>query len=74
MEKIWILLLAILILLLFILLFWKVTHRYTKKKYGAKNWKQWSSKLSYWQAAILYSTGFTIITMYLLKWGHILNF
>jgi hypothetical protein len=39
-----------------------------------KMWKHWPAKLSYWQAAIFYSIGFTFITMYLLKWGNVLTF
>ncbi len=74
MEKNWVILTAISILLIFIFLFWKLTHNYAKKEYGTKMSKHWPARLSYWQAAILYSTGFTIITLYLLKWGNILTF
>jgi hypothetical protein len=74
MEKKWVILTAILILLIYIFLFWRLTRSYAKKEYGTKMWKHWPTRLSYWQAAILYSIGFTIITMYLLKWGNILTF
>jgi hypothetical protein len=74
MEEKEILLMAILIFLIFTFLFWVLTRGYAKKKYGAKMWKHWPTRLSYWQAAILYSVGFTFITMYLLKWGNILTF
>ncbi|PTM08058.1 MAG: hypothetical protein DA407_09065 [Bacteroidetes bacterium] len=74
MEKKWILLTVILIFLIFTFLFWKLTSDYTKKGYGTKMWKHWPTRLSYWQAAILYSLGFTIITLFLLKWGNILTF
>lgn len=74
METTWILFIAILIFLLFIFLFWALTHNYAKKEYGTKIWKHWPSRLSYWQAAIFYSTAFTFITLLLLKWGNILTF
>jgi hypothetical protein len=69
MEKKWILLIAILIFLIFTFLFWRLTSGYAKKEYGTKIWKHWPAKLSYWQAAIFYSAGFTTITMFLLKWA-----
>jgi len=74
MEKIWILVIAILIFLVFVFLFWKLTNSGAKKEYGAKMWKHWPTRLAYWQAAILYSVGFTVITMFLLKWGNVLVF
>lgn len=74
MEKKWILLIAILIFLIFTFLFWKLTSGYAKKGYGKKMWKHGPTRLSYWQAAILYGAGFTTITMFLLKWGNVLAF
>ena len=74
MEKNWVLLIAILIFLIYTFLFWKLTSANAKKGYGPKMWKHWPTKLSYWQAAILYSIGFTTITMFLLKWGNVLTF
>ncbi|OBX26115.1 hypothetical protein LX77_02079 [Gelidibacter algens] len=74
MEKKWILLIALLIFFTFIFLFWRLTSGYAKKEYGTKMSKHWPTRLSYWQAAILYSTGFTAVTLFLLKWGNILNF
>ena len=74
MENNWVLLTAILIFLIFTFLFWKLTSGYAKKEYGKKMWKHWPTRLSYWQGAILYSMGFTIITMFVLKWSNILTF
>ena len=74
MGKIEVFLIAILIFLIFTFLFWILTRGYAKKKYGTKMWKHWPSRLSYWQAAIFYSIGFTFIIMYLLKWGNVLAF
>ena len=67
-------LIAFLIFLIFTFLFWRLTSGYAKKEYGPQLWKHWPTRLSYWQASILYSIGFTTITMFLLKWGHVLNF
>ena len=69
MEKTGILIIAILIFLLFIFLFWRITSGHAEKEYGAKMWKHWPAQLSYWQAAILYSTGATAIVMVILKWA-----
>ena len=74
MEKKWILLIAILIFLIFTFLFWKLTSGYAKKEYGTKIWKHCPTRLSYWEASILYSIGFTTLTMFLLKWGNLLTF
>jgi len=74
MEKIWVVIIALVIFVIFTFLFWLLTHRYAKNKYGTKMWKLGSARLSYWQAAILYSAGFTFITVYLLKWGNVLTF
>lgn len=74
MEKIWVLLIAILIFLVFAFLFWRLTAGDAKKEYGTKMWKHWPTRLSYWQGVVLYGVGFTIITMLLLKWGNVLTF
>ncbi|MCE2612131.1 hypothetical protein LVD13_04040 [Flavobacteriaceae bacterium D16] len=74
MEKIWTLLIATLIFLVFVFLFWKLTSGDAKKEYGKKMWKHWPTRLSYWQGAIFYSFVFTIIVMILLKWWDVLTF
>jgi len=74
MEKNWIILISILIFLTFIFLFWKLTSGYAEKEYGAKMWKHWPTRLSYWQAAVLYSVGFTVVTVFILKWVNVLSF
>ncbi len=74
MEKIWIFIVVILIFLTCIFLFWKLTRDYGKKGHGTKLWKHWPTRLAYWQAAVLYSVGFTVITVFFLKWIHFLPF
>lgn len=74
MEKKGIAIIGVLIFLIGVFLFWKLSRGYAKKVYGEKMWNHWPTKLAYWQAAILYSVGFTAITMYLLKWGQVLTY
>ena len=72
MENIWII--AIILFIIITFLFWRLTKGYLKKEYGEKNWKNWGSRLFYWQGAIFTSTGLTFLIMYLLKWANILSF
>lgn len=74
MEKIWIFLIVLLVFLTFIFLFWKLTRSYATKDYSSKIWKHWPTRLSYWQAAIFYSIGFTLVTVFILKWANVLTF
>jgi hypothetical protein len=74
MEKIWVLVIAIVIFTISTLLFWRITARHRSKEYGKKMWKLWGARTYYWQAAIYISTGVTILIMFLLKWGNILSF
>lgn len=72
MEKIWGI--AIIIFLVITFLFWRSTKEHFQKEYGKKVWKQWGSRLFYWQGVIFVSTGGTLLIMFLLKWGNVLNF
>lgn len=74
MENNLILFIAILIFIAFIFSYWKITRSYGEKEYGPKLWKHWPTRLAYWQGAILYSMGFTAITLYVLKWSNVLSF
>lgn len=72
MEKIWIIVISLFLISTF--LFWKLTNGYFKKEYGEKLWKQWSSRLFYWQGVIYTGTGITILLLFFLKWGNVLIF
>ena len=72
MEKIWIIGISLFLIVTF--LFWRLTHNYSRKKYGEKMWKRGETKLVYWQVAIYISIGITFLIMYLLKWTNILTF
>lgn len=74
MDKIWILLIAVLIFIVSTFLFLKFGGRYYKKEYGKKMWKQWPTRLYNWQAAIFYGVVLTMIVMFLLKWTNVLTF
>ncbi len=72
MEKIWVIAISLFLIITF--LFWRLTSGHFKKEYGKKMWKQWATRLFYWQGAIFTSTGITILIMFLLKWANILTF
>lgn len=72
MAKIWAI--AILLFLIIIFLFWKLTSSHFKKEYGQKLWEQWGTRLFYWQGAIYTSTGITILILFILKWANVLTF
>jgi len=74
MENIWIVLIAVIILLAFIFLFFKIIHNSSENVYSKKLMKHWPTRLSYWQAIILYSSGATIICISLLKWANVVSF
>ena len=74
MDKIVFLLIAVAIFIVFLFLFNKIVAVNAKKEYSKKEWKHWPTRLNYWQAAILYSTSFTVVTVFLLKWTNILSF
>lgn len=65
---------AFVIFLFFIVLYYRLSHKYIKDKYGLKVWSHWPSKLYYWQAAVLYSVGGTALVMYALKWSQVVVF
>lgn len=72
MEKIWVL--ALLLFLIITFLFYRITRGHFKKEYGEKTWKQWGTRLFYWQGAIFVGAGGTFLIMYLLKWTNVLTF
>ncbi|MFQ3172932.1 MAG: hypothetical protein ACI8W0_000012 [Flavobacterium sp.] len=74
MEKIWIIVIAILLFLISNLIFWRITAVHRKKEYGKKMWKLLGARTYYWQASIYISTGATILIMFLLKWANVLTF
>ena len=74
MEKIWVLLIAIIIFLVFAYLIWRLTIGDLKKENGTTMWKHWPLRLYYWQGVVLYGVALTFVTMFLLKWANVLTF
>ncbi|TYP72132.1 hypothetical protein BD809_10716 [Aquimarina intermedia] len=72
MEKTWILVLSLFLIITFF--FWKFTHGYFKKEYGKRLWNQWTTRLFYWQGVIYTSTGITILLFFILKWLNVVTF
>lgn len=73
MENIWII--AIVLFLITIFLYWKISKNYFKNEVFSKGtWKNWGTRLFYWQGAIFVSIGVTFLIIFLLKSINILNF
>jgi hypothetical protein len=72
MEKFW--LIVIILFLINLFLFWRITARHRKKEYGQKMWKLWGARTFYWEGAIYISTWTTILILFILKWANILTF
>ncbi|SNR34828.1 hypothetical protein SAMN04488111_0641 [Lutibacter flavus] len=73
MENIWII--AILLFLITIFLYWKISKNYFKNEVFSKGtWKNWGTRLFYWQGAIFVSIGVTFLIIFLLNAINVLNF
>lgn len=72
METNWII--AIIIFIVVIFIFWRLTVDGYKKEYSEKMRKVYGSRLYYWHTAILISGGITFLLMYALRWLNVLNF
>lgn len=72
MEKIWVIAISLFLIITF--LFWRITIGHFKKEYNNKTWKLWGTRTFYWQGAILISSAFTILILFLLKWSNVLTF
>lgn len=74
MEKSWLIGIIILIFLIVIFLYWKVSIGPFKREYGEKRRKIWGQRTFYWEGVIYGSTGITILLLFLLKWANVLTF
>jgi len=72
MTTIWIIIISL--FLLFNYLFWRITNPSFVKEYGDNKAKLWGPRAYYWQFGIYISTGLTLLTIFLLKWGDVLTF
>jgi hypothetical protein len=74
MENIWIILITIAVFLIWVLLFNRVMRGYVSEEFGKKWLTVWGNKLYFWQSLIFMGMAGTVLTLYLLKWGGVLNF
>lgn len=65
---------AISVFLVSIFIYWWIMRSYSKEAIGEKVYKQWYSRLYFWQGAIFTGTGVTFLVMFVLKWAKILTF
>ncbi len=56
---------AVSVFLVSFFIYWKVMHYYSKKELGEKMYKQWNSRLYFWQGGIFTSTGATFLVMFI---------
>ena len=74
MEKIWLIVLAIVIFSILGSVFYIGTKGYVIEAYGKKWLTLWGNKLYFWQSLIFISIAGTALILYLLKWGNVLTF
>ena len=73
MENIWIIAIGLFLIILFF--YWRISKNYFKNEVFSKGtWRTGVTQLSYWQGAILVSSGAVILIIYILKWANILTF
>jgi len=74
MENIWVIVIAIVIFTILSILFYVSMKGYVSEAYGKKWLTLWGNKLYFWQSLIFISIAGTVLILYLLKWGNVLNF
>ncbi|WP_411030444.1 hypothetical protein [Spongiimicrobium sp. 3-5] len=74
MEKIWIIIAAVVIFLIINFLYYKSMKGYVKKAFGKKWLNIWGNKVYFWQSSIFVSIAGTALAIYLLKWLNVLTF
>ena len=73
MGHIWIIAIGLFLIILFF--YWRISKNYFKNEVFSKGtWRTGVTQLSYWQGAILVSSGAVILIIYILKWANILTF
>ncbi len=73
METTWIIITALFLLIIF--LYWKISKEYFKNEvFSEGTWKNWVTRLYYWQGAIFISGAVTATLIFLFKRADILNF
>ena len=74
MEKVGLIVLAIVIFSILGIIFYMSMKGYVSEAYGKKWLTLWGNKLYFWQSLIFISIAGTVLILYLLKWGNVLTF
>jgi len=74
MDKIWIVIITILVFLLVGFVSYRIMKSYVHEAYGKKWLTLWGNKVYFWQSLIFISMAGTVLFMYILKWGIVLAF
>ena len=74
MNKIWIIITAIVIFLIINFLYYKSMKGFVRESFGKKWLSVRGNKVYFWQSSVFVSTAGTALAMYLLKWSNILIF
>ncbi len=73
MENIWIIITVLFLIVIFI--YRRISKDYFKNEvFSEGTWKNWGTRLFYWQGAIFISGVFTTLIIFLLKWTNVLSF
>ena len=74
MEKMWAIIIALVLFVSINLLYSKVLKKYVAKAFGEKWLKVWGNKVYFWQSSIFVSTAGTVLILFVLKWSNVLTF
>jgi len=74
MDKTWIIIIAIPILLAVVFLSYHFLKGYVKESFGKKWLSIWGNRLYFWQSLLFLSVSGTVLIMFLLKWTNLLVF
>lgn len=74
MDKTWIIIIAIAILLAVGFLSYHFLRGYVKESIGKKWLSIWGNRLYFWQSLLFLSVSGTVLIMFLLKWTNLLVF
>lgn len=74
MEKVGVIVLAIVIFSILGSVFYISMKRYVSESFGKKWLTLWGNKFYFWQSLIFISTAGTALILYLLIWGNVLTF
>jgi len=74
MEKLWLVITTIGLLLILSFLYYKIMRGYVREEYGKKWLTIWGNKVYFWQSLVFMTGASTVLILLLLKWGNVLTF